>query len=149
VNDGPVARPGRGLALLLASVGLAAAVEAWRSMPLGAADDPGPGGLPLVLGLAVAGLGVATALTRTWPAAAPVERGRGLAVAAAVVGWALALPWLGFEVASIVALGVLARAVGRVPVTRALLFALLTGGGAVLLFRVLLGMPLPRGPWGW
>ncbi len=144
-----VAVLGRGLAVLLAGVGIAAAVEAWRSMPLGTADDPGAGLLPLVLGLAVAALGGATALARAWPPGAPLERRRALAVGGAVVAWALALPYLGFAVTTVVALFVLGRGIGRAPVARLLVFALLAGGGAVLLFRGLLKMPLPRGPWGW
>ena len=140
---------GRGLAVLLAGVGLAAAVEAWRSMPLGTADDPGAGLLPLVLGLTVAALGGATALGRAWPPGAPLERGRALAVGGTVVAWALALPYLGFAVTTIAALFFLGRALGRVPVARLLVFAVLAGGAAVILFRGLLEMPLPRGPWGW
>jgi putative tricarboxylic transport membrane protein len=147
--DPSVVRLGRGLALLLAAIGVAAAVEAWRSMPMGAADDPGPGLLPLVLGLAVAGLGIATALGRTWPAAPPLVRRRMLASAGAVVGWALALPHLGFALTTVVALVVLGRAIAPAPIARLLVFAIVAGGGASLLFRVLLKLPLPRGPWGW
>jgi len=140
---------GRGLAVVLAGVGIAAALEAWRSMPLGTADDPGPGLLPLVLGLAVAALGGATALGRAWPPTAPLEHRRVLVVGGAVVAWTLALPYLGFAVPTVVALFVLGRAIGRAPVARLLAFALEAGGGAVLLFRGLLKLPLPRGPWGW
>jgi putative tricarboxylic transport membrane protein len=118
-------------------------------VPIGTADDPGPGVLPLMLGLAVAGLGIATALGRAWSPPAPIERQRALAVASAVVGWALALPYLGFTLTTVVALAVLGRAIGPAPVARLLVFALLAGGGASLLFRGLLKLPLPRGPWGW
>jgi putative tricarboxylic transport membrane protein len=145
----PVVRLGRGFALLLAAIGSAAALEAWRTMPMGAGDDPGPGVLPVVLGRAVGGLGVATALGRAWPPAAPLERDRALAGAAAVAGWALILPHLGFAVTTVVALFILGRAIGQAPVVRLLMFALLAGGGASLLFRGLLKLPLPRGPWGW
>jgi putative tricarboxylic transport membrane protein len=144
-----VAVLGRGLAVVLAGMGAAAAVEAWRSIPLGTADDPGAGLLPLVLGLAVAALGGATALARAWPPGAPLERRRALAVAGTVVAWALALPYLGFAVTTVAALFFLGRSVGRAPVARLAVFALLAGGGATLLFRGLLRMPLPRGPWGW
>jgi putative tricarboxylic transport membrane protein len=145
----PVVRLGRGLALLLAAAGIAAALEAWRTMPMGTADDPGPGVLPLVLGLAVGGLGVATALARGWPPAVPIERARALASVGAVVGWALALPYLGFALTTVAALIVLGRAIGPASVARLLMFALVAGGGASLLFRGLLKLPLPRGPWGW
>src|SRR5687768_3003102 len=113
-----VVRSGRGLALLLAAIGIAAALEAWRTMPMGTADDPGPGVLPLVLGLAVGALGVATALTRAWPRSAASERARALAAAGAVVGWTLALPYFGFALTTVAALIVLARAIGPAPVAR-------------------------------
>jgi putative tricarboxylic transport membrane protein len=116
---------------------------------MGAADDPGPGLLPLVLGLAAAGLGIATALGRAWPAAPPLERRRMLASAGAVVGWALVLPHLGFALTTVVALVALGRAIAPAPIGRLLVFALVAGGCAFLLFRVLLKLPLPRGPWGW
>lgn len=140
---------GKGFALLLAVLGLAAAVLAWLRIPLGTPNDPGPGSVPLTLGLGVATLGVAAALARAWPAAAAFDGRRALTVAAVVAGWALALPRLGFAVTTMVALFLLGRAVDRVPLPRLLVFALLTGGGAVALFRGLLKMPLPRGPWGW
>jgi putative tricarboxylic transport membrane protein len=145
----PVVRAGRWFALLIAASGIAAALEAWRAMPMGTADDPGPGLLPLVLGLAVGALGFATALGRTWPAAAPILRGRAFAVASAVAAWALALPYLGFAVSTIAALFLNGRAIGTSPIARQLMFALVAGGGASLLFRGLLKLPLPRGPWGW
>ena len=118
-------------------------------MPMGAADDPGPGMLPLLLGLAVWGLGIATALTRTWPPPGPMEPGPVIAAVAAVIGWAIMLPYLGFAVTTAAALFVLGRAIGRAPVGRLLAFAVLTSGGASVLFRQLLKTPLPRGPWGW
>ena len=140
---------GRGLALLLAVIGIVAALEAWRAMPMGTADDPGPGLLPLVLGLAVGALGIATALGRAWPPGAPIQRGRALAVASVVVGWVLALPYLGFAVTTVAALFGMGRALGSVPLGRQLVFAVIAGTGASLLFRGLLKLPLPSGPWGW
>ena len=142
-------RLGRALALLLGATGIVAALEAWRSMPMGTAGDPGPGAVPLVLGLAVGALALATALARNWPRGAPIERGRALGVASALVGWVLALPYLGFASTTVIALLVLGRAIGPAPIGRLLVFALLMGGGASLLFGTLLRLPLPRGPWGW
>jgi hypothetical protein len=72
-----------------------------------------------------------------------------VAVAAVVVSWAVAMPWLGFAMTTIAALFLLGRAIGHVSTARLLVFALLMGGGAVLLFRQLLNLPLPQGPWGW
>lgn len=142
-------RLARGCALLFAVVGVGAALEALRAMPMGTPDDPGPGMFPLVLGLAVGALGVATAFTRAWPLVAPIERTRTLVAVSAVVGWAAALPYLGFLITTVAALVVLGRVIGPAPIDRLLVFALLAGGGASLLFRGLLKLPLPRGPWGW
>jgi putative tricarboxylic transport membrane protein len=140
---------GRGLALLLGAIGLVTAAQAWRRIPLGTPDDPGPGLLPLALGLLVTALGAAAALGRAWPAPAALDGPRVLAVAAVVLAWALALPHLGFTVATAGALVVLGRALGSASWRRVLAFALLASAGAVALFRGLLALPLPRGPWGW
>ena len=140
---------GRGFALGLATIGIAAGAEAWRRIPVGTADDPGPGLVPLVLGLAVAAFGVATALTAAWPPATPLERRRVLIVIVVIVAWVLALPHLGFTLTTLAALLFLGRAHGSVAVWRLVAFAALTAGGATVLFRVVLAMPLPRGPWGW
>jgi len=118
-------------------------------MPMGAPSDPGPGVLPLLLGLAVGGLAIATALSRSWPRPAPMERGPVVVAVAAVLGWAAALPYLGFTVTTAVALFLLGRAIGPAPLGRLLAFAVLASGGASMLFRQLLKLPLPRGPWGW
>jgi hypothetical protein len=67
-----------------------------------------------------------------------------------VVGaWALTLPRLGFAVTTVGALFLLARGFGPAPAARALTFAVVTGLAALGLFRGLLALPLPRGPWGW
>lgn len=140
---------GRGLGLVLAALGVAAAVEAWRGIPLGGPDDPGPGALPLVVGVIVVALGIAVAFTRNWSPAPRLDLRRTLTVAAVVVSWVIAMPRLGFAMTTIVALFLLGRAFSQAPAARLLVFALLTGGGAVALFRGLLKLPLPRGPWGW
>jgi putative tricarboxylic transport membrane protein len=140
---------GRGLALVLAALGAAAVAEAWRGIPVGSPDDPGPGALPVVVGVIVVALGIAVAFTRNWSPTPRLDLRRTLTVVAVVVSWVFAMPRLGFAMTSIVALFFLGRAIGQAPVARLLVFALLTGGGAVALFRGLLKLPLPRGPWGW
>ena len=139
----------RGFTLLVAAVGALGALEAWRTMPLGTADDPGPGLMPLALGLLLAALGLAAALSRDWPRPAPLAPRRTLAAAVVIVAWPFALAWLGFALTTVLALLVLGRAVDEARWAWLVAFSLLLTAGAVLLFRVLLRVPLPVGPWGW
>jgi hypothetical protein len=138
----------RGFALLLAAIGVLAALEAWRAMPLGTGDEPGPGLMPLVLAVLLAALALAAAASRDWPRPGPVARARTLAAAAVIAAWPLALPRLGFALTTGVGLLLLARVVDATSWVRLAVFAAVTTAGAVLLFRVLLRVPLPAGPWG-
>jgi hypothetical protein len=138
----------RGLALLLAAIGVLAALEAWRAMPLGTGDEPGPGLMPLVLAALLAGLALATVASRDWPRPAPVARARTLAAAAVIAAWPLALPRLGFTLTTALGLLLLGRVIDEASWARLAVFAAVTTAGAVLLFRVLLRVPLPPGPWG-
>lgn len=138
---------GRLLALALAAAGAWAALRAWRAIPLGTLAEPGPGLFPFLLAVALALLGLAAALMPAAPAA-PAARGRALAVAALLVAYPLALPRLGFALSTALGLLLLARAIEARSLGRLAAFALLVTVGAVLLFRQLLAVPLPRGPWG-
>jgi hypothetical protein len=69
-------------------------------------------------------------------------------VAALLVAFPLALPRLGFALTTAVTLFLFARALEARPLLRLAAFALLFTAAAVLLFRHLLAVPLPRGPWG-
>jgi putative tricarboxylic transport membrane protein len=138
----------RGFAALIALSGALAAAEAWRSMPLGTPDEPGPGLMPLALGALAFGLGLAAAAVGEAPRPATLAPARALLAAAILVVWPLALPRLGFALTTAVALLLLARVVGEARWPRVALFAAVTTTAAVLLFRVLLRVPLPVGPWG-
>jgi putative tricarboxylic transport membrane protein len=146
--DRPPHALARGLALLLAAIGALAALEAWRAMPLGAGDEPGPGLMPLVLAALLAGLALAAAASREWPRPGPLARARMLAAAAVIAAWPLALPRLGFALTTGLGLLLLGRVVDDKPWGRLAVFAAVTTAGAVVLFRVVLRVPLPRGPWG-
>jgi hypothetical protein len=139
----------RGFTLLLAAVGALGALEAWRAMPLGTAGEPGPGFMPFVLGLVLGTLGIVAAAGREWPRLAPLARGRTLAAAVVIVAWPFALPRLGFALTTALALLILGRVVDEARWTRLVAFSVVLTAAAVLLFRVLLRVPLPVGPWGW
>lgn len=69
-------------------------------------------------------------------------------MAALLVAYPLALPLLGFGITTAASLFLLARAIARAPLWRLAAFALMTTGAADALFRRLLAVPLPSGPWG-
>jgi hypothetical protein len=138
----------RGLAVLLAVLGVLAALQAWRAMPLGTGDEPGPGLMPLMLAVLLAVLALAAAAARDWPRPQPVAVARTLAAAAVIAAWPLALPRLGFALTTGLGLLLLARVVDETPWARLAVFAAVATAAAVLVFRVLLRVPLPAGPWG-
>jgi hypothetical protein len=65
-----------------------------------------------------------------------------------MVAWPLALPRLGFALTTGLGLLLLGRVVDEASWKGLVAFAVLVTAGAVLLFRVLLRVPLPVGPWG-
>ena len=77
-----------------------------------------------------------------------MARARTLVAAAVIAAWPLALPRLGFALTTGLGLLLLARVVDDAPWARLAVFAAAATAGAVLLFRVLLRVPLPPGPWG-
>jgi putative tricarboxylic transport membrane protein len=138
----------RAIALLLAACGALAAVQAWRAIPVGSLGEPGPGLLPFLLALALVALGAAAALEGRRPAPGPVDRRRALLVAALLVAYPAALPFLGFALTTTLALFLLGRALGSRAPGRLAIFAVASTAAAVVLFQRLLLVPLPRGPWG-
>ncbi len=124
------------------------------TLSLGRRGQPGAALFPLIVAVLLAGTGGMLVL-ETWrrrgacdrqvPLPTGADRRRLLAVAAAVVAYVGALPWLGFLVASAlfasVALSILTGRVGPSPVLLGLALAVATD----VVFVHLLGVPLPRG----
>ncbi|MGH7388335.1 MAG: tripartite tricarboxylate transporter TctB family protein [Candidatus Rokuibacteriota bacterium] len=141
--------PPRALALLLVAAGLYADADAGWRMPLGTPGTPGPGMLPLALGVAVALLAGATLLQRAPPEAAePMAGRRPTEVAALLVLYPLLLPRAGFALTTALVIFLIGRAIAPAAPARLAVFALASAAGAVVLFRRLLAVPLPGGPWG-
>jgi len=137
------------LAVLVASgVYLA---SAWP-LPLGTAARPGAGSYPRavgVFGAAVALVWLVSALGGApaadgGPTATKGGRGRVGAAAGLLVGFCLALPWMGYPLAAFLFTGLLLRRLGA-GWTAALAFGLASAAGSYYLFGVLLGVPLPPG----
>ncbi|WP_291295391.1 tripartite tricarboxylate transporter TctB family protein [Elioraea sp.] len=133
-------------------IGGAAASMAW-SMRLFGSHGPDSGLFPFVAALLLGLCGVALLLSprhhaRTigWPPRTGVIRIGGVIVGLAVM--TLALPHAGFAASGFVTMLILLRAVERAGWVQTLLLASVSVAAVMLLFGLLLGMPLPRGPWG-
>jgi hypothetical protein len=138
---------------LLIALGVVALVEAWRLYALRtelvAGAVVGDDTFPFVVGGALVVLGL-LAITRLRPRAS-VEVPEGgvrvqmIASAGLLVGYWLALPWLGYTPSTALASIGLYRTMGgyRWPIT--VLLGALTAGALHLLFRVSLVEPLPTG----
>jgi putative tricarboxylic transport membrane protein len=136
------------VSLALAVLGLFLALSAWR-MPFGTGSAPGPGILPFVLGLVMAGLGVIAALKALWSKhdKKPVSVGseRALLCILVLFGAALAFVPFGFVPTSFVFLSILFYGLGE----RLFVEATAAGAGATLfawlVFDKALGVGLPQG----
>ena len=123
---GTAARPGAGfyptaVAVFACLLALIATIQAWRA--------------PRVVREAVVA-----------DADAPAQRRRVLATIAALAGFCLVMPWVGYPLAACAfGIGVL-RGLGS-RWSSAIVFGVASALGSHLLFAGLLDVPLPRGPW--
>ena len=74
---------------------------------------------------------------------------RGLGVIAGLVVMAAGMPYLGFSVTSFITMIILLRAVDQSSWLTAVSLAFISTASVFWLFGQMLGMALPRGPWGW
>lgn len=124
-------------------------------LPRGVAARPGPGFFPLLVGvvLCVAALAFVVETFRRsprtpapWAAQAlPADaRWRVGATSAALVGFCLLLPWLGYPLVTFAFVTLLLRSLGAAWTT-AVISGLASAAASYYLFGVLLSVPLPRG----
>jgi putative tricarboxylic transport membrane protein len=141
------------LALLLTSGGYLLA-----STPLsrGTGARPGPGFFPLAIGAflcavalayLVAALRGATGVASAADVLAPDARGRVLATAATLIGSCLLMPLIGYPAVAFFFVLLLLRALGGRRWSTIGATAVVSAAVSYYLFAVLLGVPLPRGPW--
>jgi hypothetical protein len=127
------------------------------SFSLGVLGPSGPdsGFFPLLAGLAMAAAAALLLATRAhahsdfepfFPEEASLRR--VLFVLATMVAMVAALPWLGFNLSGIVGMPLLVRTVGRPSWIFSILFGLAATLIVFYVFNTLLGMRLPRGPFG-
>ena len=112
-------------------------------------DEVGPKTFPIVIGTVLV-LSSLYCLLRPDPAPSWPAFGRlaeiGLAVAV-MIAYAMALPELGFLIATWIAATYLTWRLGTAPL-QSLLVGALTSGGIYVVFRMILGLSLARGPFG-
>jgi putative tricarboxylic transport membrane protein len=123
------------------------------TFPLGSVARPGPGFFPVGVGVflcvvaavlvaATLGRGVATAV----PSMDAAARGRVLTTVAGLGGFCLLLPWIGYPACAFVFVALLLRRLGGAGWPAAVLTATLSAFVSYYAFGVVLGVPLPVGP---
>ena len=131
--------------------GAASAAYAWSLGMVGSAG-PESGLFPFIASVIVSGAGIIL-LLRPSGVALDFPRGRGLwrvlGVIAGLVVMAAGMPYLGFSVTSFITMIILLRAVDQSSWLSAITLAFLSTASVFWLFGQMLGMALPRGPWGW
>jgi putative tricarboxylic transport membrane protein len=143
----------RGLNAFWILLGAGAATASWSLGVIGGAG-PDSGFFPLIAALIVLGSGLVL-FVRPDTAARPVDLPRGAAlgriagVTAGLALMALAMPYLGFAVAGTLTMIVLLRTVEQTSWAGSVALAATSSAAVVWLFGHMLGMALPRGPWGW
>ena len=143
----------RTLTLFWILIGAAAAAYAWT---LGIVGPSGPesGLFPFIAALIILGAGVALLLQTSSGAAAPdfprgAALGQVLGVVAGLAFMAVSIPFAGFAVSGFVTMIILLRTVEKSGWLFSVALAIVSVVVVVWLFGHVLGMTLPRGPWGW
>jgi putative tricarboxylic transport membrane protein len=134
-------------------LGAAAAAYAWTLGLIGA-SGPESGLFPFLAALIIMGAGVVLLLRPLSESIAPnFPRGpalwRVLGVIAGLAFMAISIPFLGFAVAGFITMIILLRTVEKSGWLASIALALVAVVVVVWLFGRVLGMTLPRGPWGW
>jgi len=142
------------LNVLWCVLGLATMANSW-SLGLTGSFGPESGLFPFICGAIITACGLtlmfkgsrAAVQNPEWPRGAAVARILG--VVGGLIAMAATLPYLGFAVASFLTTLVLLQTVERSRLLESLMITLISVAVVMLVFGRLLGMNLPRGPWGW
>lgn len=133
-------------------LGIAAAIHA-HGLGMFGPSGPESGLFPLIAGLLIAATGIYLLVGKTattnpaWPRGPALWRVLGVVAGLALL--AGATQYVGFAVASAITMLVLLKSVERAGWIESLAITLAAVTVVMGLFGHLLGMPLPRGPWGW
>jgi putative tricarboxylic transport membrane protein len=134
-------------------LGAASTAYAWSLGMVGPAG-PESGLFPFIASIIVSGAGIILLLRPSTQARAPnFPRSSGLwrvlGVILGLIVMAAGMPYLGFSVTSFITMIILLRTVDRSSWLSAVTLAFLSTASVFWLFGYMLGMALPRGPWGW
>jgi putative tricarboxylic transport membrane protein len=149
----PIVMIERVLNIFWVLLGAAAASYAWTLGILGP-SGPESGLFPFISALIVLAAGIVLLLRSSSGAVAPnfprgAALGRVLGVVAGLAFMAASIPYLGFAVAGFITMIILLRTVEKSGWLFSVALAFVSVVVVVWLFGRILGMPLPRGPWGW
>lgn len=141
----------RGLGFLVASGAYLAAALAF---PLGDVAKPGPGFFPLGVGVFLCLVAAASMIGRRPDAPAgsgvvSLSRDARVRVSATILGlvaFCLLLPWLGYPACAFLFIALLLRRLGGARWPGVVITAILGALVSYYVFGVLLGVPLPAGP---
>lgn len=132
---------------------LLGAGAAWHAWTLGLTGPSGPesGLFPLLAALIIIGAALILFLRRPLdpelPRGAALRRVAGVIAGLAVM--AAALPYAGFAASGAITMLVLLRTAGNSSWLESVVLSLGSVAAVMAIFGHLLGMVLPRGPWGW
>lgn len=134
-------------------LGAVAGVYAWT---LGIVGPTGPesGLFPLVAALIIMAVGIVLLVRPSTRASAPeFPRGAALGRILGVIGglaiMTIGMPYFGFATTGVITMMILLRTVERTNWLGSIALSLLSVVVVLWLFGHVLGMVLPRGPWGW
>jgi hypothetical protein len=125
------------------------------TFPFGNVAKPGPGFYPVGVGvfLCVAAAALAVGLLRgdavvaaAGSALPPGARARVATTVGGLLGFCLLLPWIGYGLSAFLFVAVVLRQLGGGGWPVAVLIAAVSAAASSYVFGVLLGVPLPRGP---
>lgn len=143
----------RGLNIVWCLLGLGTMINAWRLGLLGP-SGPESGLFPMICGVIIVSCGLLLMARKDshaddpmWPKGSQLWRILG--VIGGLVAMAATLPYLGFAVASAITTFVLLQTVERSKLLESLVLTVVSVAIVVYVFGKLLGLALPRGPWGW
>jgi len=132
-------------------LGAATAAYAW-SLGIVGPSGPDSGLFPLIAAIIIMAAGLILLLRPNPLVASQFPRGaalgRILGVIAGLAVMAIGMPYLGFAVTGAITMMILLRTVERTSLSGSIALALASVAAVVWLFDHMLGMVLPRGPWG-